>query len=344
MLSQNKIKQGLALLLAAFVFTFVSCEKSRPDAVFNGSQTAQSTASADATAALTGKSTNFGALIQTTGNLDALDFKLSVAGLLGIDYMRDGTNIDRPKTKSLLTTDKKIVLNVNLSTPVPGVQARFADDTVLYKKRLDTLMQTFQKMPEIVVIENEANNALYYSGSASQYIKQLTAALNFFHSRGIKVADAGMTSGAIKYLLLQTMSRTERLSFQQRMGGGIGGDKTARSAAFADSVLNAMRTMNIDYVNFHWYQNTTDTQDLESAVNYIRSKTGKTVITNETGQSDSNNPQVTTAMISKYKALSIPYVLWYSGNSNIGEHARALHFNDGSLDVNGKAYAAEIKK
>ena len=130
------------------------------------------------------------------------------------------------------------------------------------------------------------------------------------------------------------MQQVRAMKQRQKMGQG---QNIIASAAFADSVITALRSLPVDYVNMHWYQNTTDTQDLEAAVNYLKQRSGKEVISNEMGQSDTPDPNVVTAMMNTCKQLRMPYVLWYSGNSTSGVRARALHTNTGTLDLNGQA-------
>jgi len=287
--------------------------------------------------------THFGAMIvpPNPGTSDVVNFKEKVAHQLNIQYLRDGINLDMPKAHTLLESNFKIVLNINSTAPSMGKHAPFPTDTVAYKRKLSELIASFPKKPVLIVIENEANNQGYYAGPAKDYINLLRVAIGVVHSYNIPVTDAGTTGAAIKYLLYQhyiqngKQQQAEALKRRQKVNSS---PNIIASAVFADSVLTALRTLPVDYVNMHWYQHTADTQDLEAAVNYLKQRTGKVVISNEMGQSDQPDPNVVTAMLNKCKQLQLPYVLWYSGNSNTGARAKALQTSTGALDANGQAF------
>lgn len=290
----------------------------------------------------TGGTTHFGALIGPPGpRQNAIGFKEQVARQLNIQYLRDNINLDSPKAHTLLETGFNVVLNINSSAPRKGKHTPFTTDTVAYKRRLSAILSSLPKKPALVVIENEANNQNYYSGSAQDYINLLRAAIGVVHAYNIPVTDAGTTGAAVKYLLyqhyMQNGMRQQAEALRQRQGIRAGRN-VIESAAFADSVLTALRILPVDYVNMHWYQNTTNTQDLEAAVNYLKQRTGKAVISNEIGESDKPDPDVVAAMLRACKQMQLPYVIWYSGTSTTGARAQALHTSNGTLNINGQAF------
>lgn len=291
--------------------------------------------------------TRIGALIAppNPGAKGAINFKQQVARLLNIRYLRDAISLDTPKAHTLLESNFSVVMNINSTAPRMGKRYPFPTDTAAYKQQLSAVVGSFPKKPVLIVIENEANAPGYYSGSAKDYINLLKAAIGVMHSYNIPVTDAGTTSNAVKYLLyqhyLQNGMRQEAEAFQERQNLKLI-PRLIKSAAFADSVLTALLTLPVDYVNMHWYQSTDDTQDLEAAVNYLKQRTGKEIISNEMGQSDKPDANVVTAMLRKCKQLKLPYVIWYSGNSITGERAKALQTNSGTLDVNGEAFKKSL--
>lgn len=284
----------------------------------------------------------FGALIQPPSVNKAVSFKTGVANKLELKCVRDGVSLDRVKDSTMLYSPYPVILNINMSAVVSGKMQPFVNDTVKYKKQLESVIASLPKKPYLIVIENEYCNTQYYTGTWLQYVNMLKAAITVAHAHGIKVADGGMTSKAIKYLISQSYNRTDKQAFAARQGS-VGGDRIATAGAFTENVLNAIKTMNVDYVNFHWYQSITDTQDFEAAVKYVADKTGKQVIINELGQSTDANPAVVIALVNSCKKMQLNVVTWYSGNSETGERAQALHFVNGELGANGEAYKAVIK-
>ena len=336
----------LSLYFLASLFA-ITCNTPKQVADDNSSASTNNNSKNTGTSPGTTGITHFGALIvpPNPGARDVINFKEQVAKELNIQYLRDGISLDMPKAHTLLESNFNVVMNINFTGSHMGKRAPFPTDTVAYKRKLSDMIASFPKKPVLIVIENEANNQGFYAGPAKDYINLLRAAIGVVHSYNIPVTDAGTTAAAIKYLLyqhyIQNGMQQQAEAFKRRQKVNSSPNIVA-SAVFADSVLTALRTLPVDYVNMHWYQNTTDPQDLEAAVNYLKQRTGKVVISNEMGQSDKPDPNVVAAMLKKCKQLQLPYVLWYSGNSTTGARARALHTNAGTLDLNGQAFKKSL--
>ncbi len=67
---------------------------------------------------------------------------------------------------------------------------------------------------------------------------------------------------------------------------------------------------------------------MEESIAYLHRKTGKTVITNESGELHIS-PGIVTNMMQKFYDLKMPYVIWYSGDGSGG--AVSLNNLNGSL-------------
>lgn len=67
---------------------------------------------------------------------------------------------------------------------------------------------------------------------------------------------------------------------------------------------------------------------------YLKARTGLPVITNEVGQF-TNNPDQTTAVMSKLVELGLPIAVWFAQD---GPQARGLVDPDGSLRPTGQAF------
>jgi hypothetical protein len=118
----------------------------------------------------------------------------------------------------------------------------------------------------------------------------------------------------------------------------------------ADTLMNGLALLDIDYVNFHWYEpviernnkgisisDTTqiDTKAMEESIAYLHRKTGKTIITNKSGELHIS-PGIVTNMMQKFYDLKMPYIIWYSGDGSGG--AVSLNNLNGSVPPNGQAF------
>src|SRR4030095_14047094 len=115
----------------------------------------------------------------------------------------------------------------------------------------------------VAVIEKEPTNQIYYKGPMSDYITELKNAIDVCKQHGVKVAD-----GCVHVATVQDV-----------MNGGSLSDAASR----AKQLLDAYKTLDLDYVNVHapGSGDSYPLQDLVNVANYIRNHTGKQVISNE---------------------------------------------------------------
>lgn len=260
----------------------------------------------------------------------------------------------------------KILLNVsskvtNETTP-PGP---FITDTVYYRQVLTEILNKYR--PEVLVVENEETNEGYYTGSAQEYLNLLTVAIDVAHKKGIKVSNGGFPTRMATLLCWDYYNSTGQSSkassyalraFPSSVSGNlqayINSDVQAQQQlAKGKILLNAYNTLQIDYINFHWYEivsqrevnaqtvdlpniNTADMTAFEETVNFFKTSTGKQPITNEIGQNNKKGGIVTDVLTKCYD-LKLPYVIWYSGDGGLGK-ATALYNGDASLRENGTAF------
>lgn len=313
-------------------------------------------------------STKFGVLInsevlslQQKASVAAESFKVQyVRGAITlIDFDGKSNNFETYAAKGL-----KIVLNLNWSQQNTGARP-FCTDLTTYRQKLIQVLTKYK--PVLVVIENEEQNKHYYTGSVAQYIAQLKIAIEVCHSFGIPVTNGGLFlngEGAgleiLTYRYLRTISQTMADQFSVVMSSGeIKAAQVPNSNAeyeakvrSTDSLLNAY--VGLDYVNLHLYKPdkageqpdtmTTITPHIwEDAQLYIKYRTGKEVISNETCQRNNSSPALVTSMLTEFKRLKFPYVIWFSGDDG-GAGSIALTNKDGSLRPNGIAFKNFVTK
>ncbi|TZF86483.1 hypothetical protein FW774_05425 (plasmid) [Pedobacter sp. BS3] len=260
----------------------------------------------------------------------------------------------------------KVVLNI--SNKPTGSQQPFPTDTVAFKTKLSSVLAVYQ--PEVLVIENEEVNQNYHSGPLSDYFNELKAAINVAHSQStpIKVTNGGIVCRMATLItwksyidsgLVNKAKNYAAKAFPADKLDANGNPDLTKGGyqAMLDTglvLINKYKQLPLDYVNFHWYEPVAmrampseqggldtishiDATTLGSTIRCLRNKTGKEVITNEIGQLNLQ-PGITTDIMSKVKAMSVPYVLWYSGGDGIIGDAIPLQNGNGTLRNTGKAF------
>lgn len=325
------------MALAGTATAMCSCKKELNEMTLNSTITQKQTSSIAAAVSTTNP--NYGSLIDAMGSSDPYSFRMSVAGKLKISCLRDGVPIPTTRKVQSLGSAYNIVLNFNNANTVQP--APFETDIPTYKNDLKSALNTMTVMPVLAVVENEESNTKFYSGTATQYITQLKAAIPILHSYGIAVANGGLTSTGLKYCVYQDyMARgmtTEAKDYQSRTKIAVNNATSKDRGACVSTLLQNYAKMDLDYINFHWRaEKPEDIQAIVETIDYIKRVTGKPVITNEIGQYDTSSATV-TALMDMAKSQNLKYFLWYSGDD--GGRSTPLHNADGTLTPTGNTYS-----
>lgn len=248
-------------------------------------------------------------------------------------------------------------------------------DLKRYQEAIAEILDAYR--PKVLVVENEENAPpFYYDGTrrgvwdspedgidtVRAYARQLFAACEVAHERGVLCTNGGLTSGAAAaltwfYYLEQDQPKRAcdfaRRAFYTRQDPRAGERYCqARSAAqvpaklrdkivrIARPLLEVYRRAPTDLVNFHWYIH--DPQALQEAVRYLRTATGKGVMTNEIGQWQWDaDPAAVQPLLQALTDAQVRYAVWFSIDTG---HARGLVNQDGSLRPNGEAFQNFLRK
>lgn len=319
----------------------------------------------------------FGALIDKTDNAPVtIDKKIQVAKALGLKYIRLRTDISTYSGyinhyDEFTRAGFKIILNINYAVPRNALGEKkpipFPTDLDAYAKTFTSILDKYK--PELVVVENEEDNPGYHSGSPEDYINELKTAISICHSKGIKVTNGGLTVREVTLLafddLYQSGKKQEALDFAGRVFPKQYLAKidryqnfpaVKRALTFGRPVIAAYKNLDIDYINFHWYEPVAargklnngaldrehvDPMIFTAVVNYLSRKTGKPVITNEFGVLNTS-PSLITDLMQKVMDAKMEYAIFYSADGTGG--AKALQNNDGSLREIGNAVKDFINK
>ncbi len=349
------MKSYYLLTIVSVVILLSSCKKeSLSSTALNSAASATTSQAALTTQSKAPVITQYGAYIGAPPRTYRYDFEMSVADQLGISCLRENVKVPAVTLDGSLVPQLnsryKIVLTFLGDRPSgiePGTQISFRTDTVQYKKDLNMLLNTFKVMPVVASIENEEANRLYYIDYAKNYIIQLRAAIRVMHARGIKVANGGLTSQGLDYLVYQDFVKQGKYDSAQQfqLATGVQPDslKTQDRGAFTDTLLRNFRKMDLNYVNFHRKANSRDTLYLHQIVNYLKKRTGKKIISNELGQMD-YDPNTLLDHLKLCDNQHFPYVLWYSPDQDAGKRGTPLQYPDGTLTPSGIAYKNYLVK
>jgi hypothetical protein len=319
----KKSKVLFALLLLTGTSALNSCKKelTQRDDV-NAVAAASSISSDDATAS----GTQFGAGVQ-----GGLNERTTVYNKMGVKYTRAIVELKNFKgnmsdEKALVQKGYKVVLTINWANPTGSGDNRkpvpFPTNMTLYKQQLTKLFKVFK--PEIAIIENEPTTDLFHSGPIENYITELKTAVSVCKQFNVKVAD-GCTH--VPYIL-------------EVMNGSSKG-----KAGEVKKMINAYKSMGLDYVNVHTFGPTGKNPDvyepgrLKKIADYLRKQTGKQVMSNEFTVHNYSG-QLVRNMVTQFRQADFKIAIVRSATSNSG----AVPLNKGTnLLPNGVAYASAIK-
>ena len=231
----------------------------------------------------------------------------------------------------------KLLLNVKNTGGV--VASRPPDDLQRYVQQVGDVIDRYQ--PDVLVVENEENSTIFYTGTPEQYGAELKAGCEVAHSRGIRCANGGLVSTLVALLVWDEYDGSGQAdrarsfasrAFDARERELLGSPQARAQIEKGKALLAAYRTAGMDYVNFHWYIG--DTGALDEAVAYLRAQTGRTVITNEVGQFN-DDPNQTRAVMAELVRLQVPIVVWFGFS---GPKARPLMDEQGNMLPTGEAF------
>lgn len=267
---------------------------------------------------------------------------MQIARALGAVYFRpasvflDRWNGTCSECDIALNAGLKLVLTVRNSGPLPTAPPK---DLSAYQRALGQVLNKYR--PVVLVVENEENSALFYTGTPKEYAAELKAACQVAHQKGIPCTNGGLVSTLVALLVydhyLERGQTNKAQDFAARAFTPeerrlLNSPKVKEQLRKGKALLSAYRTARMDYVNFHWY--IADTQALTEAVAYLKAQTGLPVITNEVGQT-TDDPHQTTSVMGQIVELALPIAVWFALD---GPRARGLVNPDGTLRPTGEAF------
>lgn len=273
---------------------------------------------------------------------------IQVAKTLGAAYLRPSAIFLNEWDGTCLECDIALKAGLQLVLTVRnngrGQATSPPSDLVTYQRTLSQVLNKYRLA--VLVVENEENSALFYTGSPQEYGTELKAACEVAHQTSIPCTNGGLVSTLVALLVYDHYlsagqpaaaqdldRRISEVDLHQLFTSSRGQEQIAQGKA----LLSAYRTAAVDFVNFHWYF--ADTQALGEAVVFLQAQTGLSVITNEVGQL-TDDPDQTTAVMGKIVELGLPIAVWFGLD---GPKARGLVNADGTLRPTGEAFKRFIE-
>ena len=322
----------------------------------------------------TGNKVRFGVMVaKTEGRLITPERQAQIAKALGVNYMRaridmQSWNGSNPLYNAYAAAGMKVLLNINYGVPRNAVGDHdpipFPTDMESYSRSLNSILDKYK--PEVVVIENEEDNPFYHTGTADDYIKQLETAIQIAHSKGLKVTNGGITVREVCLIiyddLMQSGQKEKAMEFAEKAVppaflkrlNNMNNPQVQRQVEFGRKIIAAYKTLDLDYVNFHWYEPVQARTKAASptasfnpevfayVVNYLKTKTGKPVLTNEFGVLNSS-PELVKSILKAARDAQLSYAIFYSADGGEGK-AVALQNAAGNLRENGVAFRDFVKE
>ncbi|MBS1748140.1 MAG: hypothetical protein JST21_18420 [Bacteroidetes bacterium] len=319
--------------------------------------------------------TRFGVMVaKSEGHIIPPAQQVKVARSLGVNYIRCKIDISSWSGSSdaydtYAAAGFKVLLNIISGVPrnAAGDHAPvpFPTDMNAYAKSLNSILDKYR--PEVVVIENEEDNPNYHSGDADDYINELKTAIQVAHSKGLKVTNAGITFREVCLIayddMIQQGKKQQAIEFAQKVFppnvlkriNNLSMPAVKRQLDFGRKIIAAYKTLDLDYVNFHWYEpirargingadvsdTTVDPKIFEFITNFLKTKTGKPILSNEIGVFNPS-PSLVKGLLQTVKDAGLSYAIFYSADGGVGK-AVGLQNGLGELRPNGQAFENFIK-
>ncbi len=281
--------------------------------------------------------------------------RLFLAQQVGIKFFRVNTFVSDLKNnqayaKKLSSLGNKLAITEQWIDQLPDTMPQpFAIDLVRYAKDLNNNLDFLT--PEIAVIENEESNDSHHTGTAEQYIAQLSTAIDVCHARGIKVTNGGLTSVDLIYLyakdLLDSGHTRAYANLKIQTGVDTGKQQYKDKIGFDTVLINAYKVIPIDFINYHWYEPTKKilrgsgdssySRLLYKVVDFLQRATGKQAMSNEIGVLTYNTGAF-DSLLHNVARLKMPYVIFNAGHTDIDYSVAYFYNNDFTLNELGEAF------
>lgn len=197
---------------------------------------------------------------------------------------------------------------------------------------LDSLLNDhIDELPDIITFQNEEPNTNYWSGPPQDYVRWLNAAAAVAHKYNIPCSNGGLLQNVVYYIrwVYQQEGKTDSVNLINQLAN-LGPNTGTAAQHFIDWYkveIPAIAASTLDYVDFHCYEpslrndpnRTTASGIIPIIVQFLRSRTGKTVITSEFG-TDNPSQNLFNETADDIDGSGVHIRFYYSGDGNVAEN------------------------
>ena len=297
---------------------------------------------------LPGAANPFGLMLGAGGL--TIEQRIELVQLMGVPYFRPNSVFVQSWKGTCAECDAaqqaglRLVLTVR-NNGGDGQASRPPDDLDAYAHTLGAILDQYR--PALLIVENEENSNLFYSGTPEEYGAELKVACDTAHAFGIQCANGGLVSKLVALLVYEhyvdTGDTDHAQSFAARVfapdeQSQLDSPRTRQQIQRGRALLQVYTASGADYINFHWY--ITDATALAEAVGFLSLQTGLPSMSNEIGQHD-RSPETVRNLMKAVVQLELPYAIWFSIDA---PQAQALINSDGTQRDNGLAFQEFIRE
>lgn len=248
---------------------------------------------------------------------NATAFKINVARQLGTNVVRHVIHLPvfagMDKIYNQYTDSGLLVaLTVSNRRWFTDPPQPFRKDTATFRKELESLLRALPVPPLYVALDNEENNLTYFVGPRLDYIPLLKIAVEVCHKHGIACTNGGFASFGARFY-----------SSQKRDGRAL-----TLQARRIDTLMQAYRSIPIDWLNVHIYSKNFEQADMAGLdfMQYVIESGGRPIMTNETGI-HVNNSELAQRHLDAILGV-VEHAVWFSGTRT---QDVAVHDAEGNL-------------
>jgi hypothetical protein len=194
-----------------------------------------------------------------------------------------------------------------------------------YASKLDSLLKLPDK-PDVVSINNEEGHREYWKGTPYDYLIWFEACVKVAHNNGVPISNGGITHGIVYSLRKWYADRglQDSVDFvnEKFLLGGSTTSYIQEQLDWYEPLLAGFAASEMDYVNLHWYEYPRQQTQLNETskllpllINMIRVRTGKDVLTTETGTHNYHIPLL-WEMFNEWRASGCRYVIYFAGEKS----------------------------
>jgi len=207
----------------------------------------------------------------------------------------------------------------------------FPKNLDLVKSQAEAFFQhyaSYKNQIPFVAIENEWDYQVQHGSNLQDYINELSTITQVGHKYGFKIADGGITSGALQRWTYSQLTGTAQQQWKDKYYVGLNNDYDALMN-IVNTYIASAKKINFDYSNVHWYNTMRCGNGFSTAMQTFMKACNKQVpVCNEFGIRTSSLSLFTqTDNEIKRNAL---YAIAYSGSNIKG---KAIKLTDAMLQA-----------